>query len=178
MDPTGSVVLDNSPETVQAFSTATANNMVALLRNNVTGGIAGAARLNNMPSAGKTGTASNNKNRYFAGFTPYYTAAVWTGYDENQTMSFSGNPALDIWKAVMNNITVNKGLEYKELPTGSYQKPTGIFGSKEDDVEPTPTPTPSAEPSTTPEPTPTPPPSTPTPPVNDPWADPNLPAVD
>ncbi|MCI9469084.1 MAG: hypothetical protein HFG45_07280 [Oscillospiraceae bacterium] len=178
VDPTGSVVLDNSPETVQAFSTATANNMVALLRNNVTGGIAGAARLNNMPSAGKTGTASNNKNRYFAGFTPYYTAAVWTGYDENQTMSFSGNPALDIWKAVMNNITVNKGLEYKELPTGSYQKPTGIFGSKEDDVEPTPTPTPSAEPSTTPEPTPTPPPSTPTPPVNDPWADPNLPAVD
>jgi penicillin-binding protein 1A len=182
VDPTGSIVLDNSPETIQAFSTSTANNMVALLRNNVTNGIAGAARLNNMPSAGKTGTASNNKNRYFAGFTPYYTAAVWTGYDENQTMSFSGNPALDIWKAVMNNITVNKGLEYKELPTGSYQKPTGIFGSKEDEVEPTPTPTPSAEPTpeatVTPPPTPSPPADTPAPPVTEPSEDPNAPPVD
>lgn len=156
-DSAGNIVLDNSPETIQAFSSTTANNMVALLRNNVTNGIAGAARLNNMPSAGKTGTSSSNKNRYFAGFTPYYTAAVWTGYDENQTMSFYGNPALDIWKAVMNNITTNKGLAYKELPGGTYQAPTGIFGSKADDEPPpTPTPEPTPTPAVTAPPEPTP----------------------
>lgn len=163
-DSAGNIILDNSPETIQAFSSTTANNMVAMLRNNVTNGIAGAARLNNMPSAGKTGTASNNKNRYFAGFTPYYTAAVWTGYDENQTMSFYGNPALDIWKAVMNNITTNKNLAYKDLPSGTYQRPTGIFGSKADEEippTPTPTPTPSAAPTPTPEQAPDPTPNTP-----------------
>ncbi len=178
-DANGNIILDNSPETIQAFSTTTANNMVAMLQNNVTNGIASSARLNNMPSAGKTGTASNNKNRYFAGFTPYYTAAVWTGYDENQTMSFYGNPALDIWKAVMNGITANKGLTYKDLPTGTYQRPTGIFGSKEDEVKPTPPPppppTPTAMPAPTPTETPAPPPENtaePTTPVTDPWAEP------
>lgn len=159
-DAAGNIVLDNEPETIQAFSSTTANNMVALLQNNITNGIAGAARLNNMSAGGKTGTSSSNKNRYFAGFTPYYAAAVWTGYDESQIMSFYGNPALDIWKNVMNRITVNKNLAYKELPTGTYQRPTGIFGSKADEEVP-PTPTPTATPVPTPEQAPEPTPETP-----------------
>lgn len=35
-----------------------------------------------MTMAGKTGTTSSRKDLYFAGYTPYYTAAVWSGYDQ------------------------------------------------------------------------------------------------
>ena len=36
-----------------------------------------------MAAAGKTGTTSNNYDYWFCGYTPYYTASVWTGYDYN-----------------------------------------------------------------------------------------------
>ena len=126
--------------------------------------------MSDMPTAGKTGTSSDNRDRYFAGFTPYYVAAVWTGYDQNQVMSFSGNPALQIWNKVMSRINDVKDLEYKEFTKGSYQKPTGIFGSKADE-EPEPTPTPEVTPTPTPavspevSPTPTPEQTEPTPEV-------------
>lgn len=170
VDPNGNIILDNTPETIQAFSKTTADNMVAMLRNNVTNGIAGGAWMSDMPTAGKTGTSSDNRDRYFAGFTPYYVAAVWTGYDQNQVMSFSGNPALQIWNKVMSRINDVKDLEYKEFTKGSYQKPTGIFGSKADE-EPEPTPTPEVAPTPTPavspevSPTPTPEQTEPTPEV-------------
>lgn len=177
-DSNGNVILDNQPETIQAFSSETARNMTAMLRYNVTNGIAGGASLNNMASAGKTGSSTDWKNRYFAGFTPYYAAAVWTGYDENQAMNFSGNPALQLWNKVMNGIDAKLGLENKDFASAGYQTPTGIFGSKADE-EPEPTPTPSEEPEDTPTPTPTPTPAptpTPTPETVDP-AEPDAPVT-
>ena len=60
------------------------------------------------------------------GYTPYYLAAVWTGYDMPEYMNFSGNPAAQIWKLVMEPI--HKDLATKSFPTPNVGTPTGIFG--------------------------------------------------
>ena len=69
-----------------------------------------------MAVAGKTGTPGSNRDRYFAGFTGHYTAAVWCGFDTPQTIELSGNkanPAARLWKKVM--LPLHKGLPSIEL---------------------------------------------------------------
>ena len=56
------------------------------------------AKFSGMSIAGKTGTTNDNYDRYFVGYTPYYVAAVWTGYPSNARISYSGNPAVTMWK--------------------------------------------------------------------------------
>ena len=80
-------------------------------------GTGASANFGNMAIAGKTGTTSDNYDRYFAGYTPYYAAAVWTGYKTNERISYSGNPALTLWRKVMSQ--VHEGLEYKSFPKAS-----------------------------------------------------------
>ena len=65
-------------------------------------------------------------------------------------MSFSGNPALDIWKSVMDGIDSALELPNKSFVSGTSTKSTGIFGSHLDDVKPTPSPTPTPEATETP----------------------------
>jgi penicillin-binding protein 1A len=82
------------------------------------------ARLENMPIAGKTGTTSRNVDRWFAGYTPYYTAVTWFGYDIPRDMSYySSNPAVHMWRQVMEK--AHEGLERKEFAqpggVGSYR---------------------------------------------------------
>ena len=93
----------------------TAYYMNVLLRNVVTSGTGSTAYLDNMPAAGKTGTTDKNNDRWFIGYTPYYVAAVWTGYDTPEAMNISGNPAIPLWKSVMSQI--HSGLEYKNFFT-------------------------------------------------------------
>ena len=52
-------------------------------------------------SAGKTGTTSDNKDKWYVGYTPYYVGATWVGYDIQKEIKMSGNPAAKIWNAVM-----------------------------------------------------------------------------
>ena len=59
----------------------TAYFMNTLLQGVINGGTGGSAKFSGMTIAGKTGTTSENYDRYFVGYTPYYVAAVWTGYD-------------------------------------------------------------------------------------------------
>ena len=55
-----------------------------------------------------------NRDRYFAGFSPYYSAAVWTGYKSNERFSESlGNPSAVLWREVMRRI--HDGLENKDF---------------------------------------------------------------
>ena len=126
-DPSGEVVLENPARTIVAFKANTAWNMADMLCNAVNSGTGSEARLSGMPVGGKTGTTTNNCDRWFVGFTPYYVAAVWTGYDMPEYMNFSGNPAAQIWKLVMESI--HKDLPTKSFPTPTIGSPTGIFGN-------------------------------------------------
>lgn len=94
-------VLENESESHVAMKETTAYLMTDMLKNAVTSGTGGQARFGGMHIAGKTGTTNDNKDRYFVGFTPYYVAAVWTGYEDPERISYSGNPAITMWKKVM-----------------------------------------------------------------------------
>ena len=129
-DRSGKIILDNQPQTIQAFSQETARTMTYMLNNAATYGTGSESRLSNMPVAGKTGTTTSNRDRWFCGYTPYYTCAVWTGYDTPETMSFSGNPATQIWQKVMS--AIHADLPRKEFNISYGGSATGIFGSRDE----------------------------------------------
>lgn len=129
-DRSGKIILDNQPQTIRAFSQETARTMTYMLNNAATYGTGHESRLSNMPVAGKTGTTTSNRDRWFCGYTPYYTCAVWTGYDTPETMSFSGNPATQIWQKVMS--AIHADLPRKEFNISYGGSATGIFGSRDE----------------------------------------------
>ena len=129
-DRSGKIILDNQPQTIRAFSQETARTMTYMLNNAATYGTGSESRLSNMPVAGKTGTTTSNRDRWFCGYTPYYTCAVWTGYDTPETMSFSGNPATQIWQKVMS--AIHADLPRKEFNISYGGSATGIFGTREE----------------------------------------------
>ena len=102
-DSEGNLVLDNTQESEQILSTKTVNYMNYCLAEAVNGGTGTSARLSGMMVCGKTGTTSNNRDRYFCGYTGYYTAAVWCGYDQPEQIYLyeSKNPSAVLWKKVM-----------------------------------------------------------------------------
>lgn len=78
--------------------------LVGMMKQTVISGtarsISGSGFLN--PAAGKTGTTSDNRDAWFAGFTPYLTSVVWVGYDNNTPHKLTGaNGAVPIWTAFM-----------------------------------------------------------------------------
>ncbi|MDR2646610.1 MAG: penicillin-binding protein [Oscillospiraceae bacterium] len=66
----------------------------------------------------KTGTTSDNKDRWFAAGTPYYVASVWFGYDMPKNLGNIENPAARIWTEVFNRIHKNLDTK-KKFPTTS-----------------------------------------------------------
>lgn len=133
LGPNGEVIIDNQPQTNIAFSPNTAANMCNMLQNAVANGTGGNAWFSGMAVAGKTGTTSANHDRYFCGFTPYYVAAVWTGYDMPAPIYVSGNPAAQIFKRVMQPIHAD--LEYKSFPRPVLGAATNIFGDLTEELE-------------------------------------------
>lgn len=115
----GSVLVDNTPETNYVLKESTVYYMDKMLQNVVAAGTGTAAKISGMTTAGKTGTTSSNYDRWFAGFTPYYTAVVWTGYDTPAVMNTSGNPAVGMWQKVMSKLV--DGKEDK-----SFSKPSDL----------------------------------------------------
>lgn len=125
-DKGGNIVIDNAPSTIQAFKPNTAYTMTYMMQNGVENGTGGEAALWTMPVAGKTGSSSNYQDRWFVGCTPYYVAAVWTGYDMPERIHVSGNPAAQLWKKVMT--PVHDGLPWEAFTYPYLGENTGIFG--------------------------------------------------
>jgi penicillin-binding protein 1A len=113
VDGKETTLLENEPQKERVIKESTAYYMNSMLQNVVTSGTGTGAQLSNMTAAGKTGTTSENHDRWFVGYTPYYTAAVWTGYPYNAKMSGS-NRAVELWKKVMSQ--VHQGLSNKSFP--------------------------------------------------------------
>lgn len=128
IDRENEILLSKVSELREVISQDSAFIVTNMLRDVVNGvnGTGGSARLpNGMPVAGKTGTTNESMDRWFAGYTPYYAASVWVGYDQQKTVNAAGNPAAKIWKAVMQE--VHAELSAKDYPkTTSFTKPSSV----------------------------------------------------
>lgn len=103
----GELILDNTKEQYEAMTTSTAVYMNQLLEVVIDRGTGMAAKFDGMTMAGKTGTTNNKFDLWFVGYTPYYTAAVWTGYEYNEEIDNTTNPAMTMWKNVMEPLHAN-----------------------------------------------------------------------
>lgn len=117
-DSNNNVVIDNKQDSWVAMKETTVYTMNELLKSVMkSGGTGTSAAFSGMTQAGKTGTTNSRRDRYFVGYTPYYTAAVWSGYDQPERINTTANPSALIWNKVMSKI--HEGLEDKDFPTTS-----------------------------------------------------------
>ena len=117
-DSDGKVVLENSAKSHVAMKESTAYIMNGLLEQVIQSGTGSGAYFSGMTIAGKTGSTDDWRDRYFVGYSPYYSCAVWTGYKSNANIDTSrGNPAAKLWKLVMQS--VHEGLENKDFASAS-----------------------------------------------------------
>lgn len=102
-DNYGNVLLSKETNSQRIFSKETASIMNIMLQNVVKNGTAKGAYVNNegIEIAGKTGTSSNNMDKWFVGYSPYYVCGIWVGYDTPRSMSYSQNPAISYFNAIM-----------------------------------------------------------------------------
>lgn len=120
LDKDGNILIENTPQTNKVIKDTTAFLLTDAMRDVITKGTGGACAIPGQNTAGKTGTTSSNKDVWFAGYTPYYTATVWAGYDNNVSLvNDEKNFHKKIWKNIM--IRVHEGLEQKE-----FIRPDGI----------------------------------------------------
>ncbi len=93
-------------KTKRIYEEKTASIMTDILKGVLVRGTAAGHTLANVEAAGKTGTTSDYKDGWFCGYTPYYTTAVWVGYDQPQTLSglTGGSYPLNIWYEFMTNL--------------------------------------------------------------------------
>lgn len=115
-DRNGNTLLENETASWVAMKESTAYIMNGLLSSVVSSGTGTSAAFSGMSIAGKTGTTNNNYDRYFVGYTPYYCASVWIGYDKMEKIKASGNPAAVLWKKVMSEV-------HEDLPNKSFPTP-------------------------------------------------------
>ena len=118
----GKTVIEANPESHRVFSEQVAYILKEILTQPVTGnnGTATYCSISGIDVAAKTGTTDENYDRWLCGFTPYYTAATWFGYDQNETIYFNRqNPAGIIWANVMRSI-------HSGLDNAIFEKPSWI----------------------------------------------------
>ena len=119
VDSNGNVLLDGKAmqETNQVYQESTAWMLVDMLETAVQSGTGSRAQVSGMTIAGKTGT-NENRGLYFAGMSPYYSAAVWIGHDDYKALSNStagGAYSAPIFQKFMTTIHQEKGLTDKPI---------------------------------------------------------------
>ena len=123
LDSDGNVVLDNTQSSNENMSEKTAYYLTYMMEETVKDGTGQEAQVPGIDTAGKTGTTSDDKDRWFAGYTGYYTGVVWCGYDQPQEVVLEDdsieNPASVLFNEVMTK--VHEGKENK-----AFEKPSSV----------------------------------------------------
>ena len=114
----GKIILKSRQLTRRVFSKEVAFILKELLTQPVNGsnGTATYCKISGVDVAAKTGTTDENYDRWLCGFTPYYTAVTWYGFDKNESINFNKkNPAGLLWANVMSRIhTGLKGAQFEK----------------------------------------------------------------
>lgn len=118
-DRNGNVLFATPSTGEQIFSPGNSYIMTEMLRKVVTMGTGRSTQIPNMPVVGKTGTTTDEKDIWFVGYTPYYTAGVWVGIDMPTQLYDYARMSNNIWRKVMAD--VHKDLEKKE-----FEKPDNV----------------------------------------------------
>lgn len=121
-DSKGNVILDNTaPVTRDVIKPQTAFLMTSAMEDVLSSiGTAPGAKLKGMHAAGKTGTTSNSQDVWFSGFTPYYTATIWSGYDNNaELIGNEANYPKVLFRQIMNRV-------HADLPDKDWNVPPHI----------------------------------------------------
>lgn len=122
LDSNGNIIIDDTTKTTRITDEKTAYIMKDMLRTVVLNGYtAKPAKLDNMVTAGKTGTTQEQADIWFVGFTPYYLMGTWIGNDAPAiTLKQGSLAAAEFWKEVA--INIHEGLE----PIDKFPEPEGI----------------------------------------------------
>ena len=119
-DKEGNVLLENTSEETRVFSESTAFLLTSAMESVMEEGTGTALQLEDMTAAGKTGTTTSYVDLVFAGYTPYYTSAVWAGYDTNMEVPEEGRTFHQtLWTRVMNRI-------HENLPDQEFSQPDDV----------------------------------------------------
>ncbi len=121
----GTLLIENTQKSKKVVSEEVAYIVKELLTEPVLGanGTANYCSISNIDVSAKTGTTDDNYDRWLCGFTPYYTAVTWYGYDVNESIEYNEkNPAGLIWARVMSNIHLG-------LSPARYDKPSKVTSS-------------------------------------------------
>ena len=121
-DQNGNTILEGKQTSEQVFSEQAAYVIKNILQSVVKSGTATYCAISGMDVAAKTGTTNSNYDKWLCGFTNYYTAACWYGFDKNEEVTGSTNVAGRIWDAVMTK--VHSGLE-----SSRFDKPAGVVSA-------------------------------------------------
>ena len=111
----GQVLIQNTPEENKVVDPEVAYVLTDMLKSVITEGIGGAAKFNDIPVAGKTGTTNSNNDAWFVGYTPYYVGATYIGDDyridptTKKTIPRRGvihgsSTSAKLWSKVMNRV--------------------------------------------------------------------------
>ncbi len=124
-DHSGNILLENNSEPRQVLSSGAAYVLTDMMRDVVKSGTGTSAAFRNsqMPVVGKTGTTTNSKDLTFVGYTPYYVASIWLGYDnydKNKGVDNMNNVDqsvhLKLWRKIMEEIHENLEVKDFEVP--------------------------------------------------------------
>ena len=118
----GKTILKTKQTKRRVVSKEVAYIVKEILTQPVTGanGTATYCKISGVDVAAKTGTTDENYDRWLCGFTPYYTAVTWYGYDENESIEYNKrNPAGLLWANVMSRI-------HTGLNSATFEKPNTV----------------------------------------------------
>lgn len=122
-DLTGAVVY-TPPATTgeQVFAPQPVAELISIMKQTLLTGTARSSQILgfNKPAAGKTGTTSDTKDTWFAGFTPHILTVTWTGYDDNTPTGLTGaSGALPLWIQFMKSFVA-------KYPADDFAWPEGV----------------------------------------------------
>ncbi len=121
LDHNGAPILENTLEPVQVLKKPTAYILTDMMTDVVKSGTGTQARFRkiSMPLAGKTGTTTDAKDLTFVGYTPYYVAGMYLGFDQPKEIYQDDGSHLRLWRTIMEQI-------HEDLPAKDFEKPEGL----------------------------------------------------
>lgn len=124
-DHNGELLIENDTVERSVIKESTAWLLTSAMEDVVQYGTGTDCQLDNMAVAGKTGTTEEYNDLWFVGYTPYYTCAVWAGYDNNEKLPDDARSFhRTLWRRVMSRI--HEGLEYQDFEMPASIERTSI----------------------------------------------------